>query len=107
MIEAGNNIGNLLGVVQRETLRTRLLFALDEVYPKWLRTDILHTVDKEIPMNVFDRELTYLEEKQLVQRKAPRAGNVWTNKITVRGRDFLDGHIQEVGLASPEIGKER
>jgi hypothetical protein len=72
VIEAGNNIGNLLGVVQRETLRTRLLFALDEVYPKWLRTDLLHAIDKDMPLNVFEKELAYLEEKGLVQRKLSR-----------------------------------
>jgi hypothetical protein len=35
-----------------------------------------------------------LEEKGLVAR---RAGNVLKNKITARGRDFLDGQIKEVG----------
>jgi cell division FtsZ-interacting protein ZapD len=102
-----NNIGNLLDVVQRETLRTRLLFALDEIYPKWARTDLLHSVDKEMPLKVIDRELAYLEEKGLVQREVPRAGNVLKNKITARGRDFLDGHISEVGLASPGMCREK
>jgi hypothetical protein len=100
-----SNIGNLLDVVQRETLRTRLLFALDEIYPKWVTTDILHSTDKEMPLKVIDRELAYLEEKGLVQRELPRAGNILKNKITARGRDFLDGHIKEVGLALPEICK--
>jgi len=102
-----NNIGNLLNVVQREILRTRLLFALDEIYPKWARTDILYVTDKEMPHLVIDRELAYLEEKGLVQREAPRAGNVFKNKITARGRDFLDGHIKEVGLAAPETCRGR
>lgn len=105
MTEIISNIGNLIDIVQRETLRTRLLFALDEIYPRWIRTDILHDVDKEMPINVIDRELAYLEEKNLIQRKAPRAGNVLANKITARGRDFLDGHIQEVGLAAPNTCK--
>jgi hypothetical protein len=102
MSATDNNVGNLLNVVQREILRTRLLFALDEIYPKWVRTDILHVTDKEMPHVFFDRELAYLEEKGLVQREAPRAGNILKNKITARGRDFLDGHINEVGLAAPE-----
>jgi hypothetical protein len=102
VIRGADTLGDLVSVVQRETLRTRLLFALDEVYPKWLRTDVLHTIDRDIPQPIFDRELAYLEEKNLIQRKPPRAGTVWANKITARGRDFLDGHIQEVGLASPE-----
>jgi cell division FtsZ-interacting protein ZapD len=102
MAENISNIGNLIDVVQRETLRTRLLSALDKIYPKWVRTDILHdSVEKELALNVIDRELAYLEEKNLVQRKAPRAGTVFANKITARGRDFLDGHISEVGLADP------
>jgi hypothetical protein len=105
MTETISNIGALIDVVQRETLRTRLLFALDEIYPRWVRTDILHNVDKEIPTNVIERELAYLEEKSLVERKAPRAGNVFANKITARGRDFLDGPIQEVGLAAPDTCK--
>jgi hypothetical protein len=105
MTETISNIGALIDIVQRETLRTRLLFALDEIYPRWVRTDILHNVDKEIPTNVIERELAYLEEKNLVERKAPRAGNVFANKITARGRDFLDGHIQEVGLAAPDTCK--
>ena len=105
MVEGERSIGNLIDVVQRETLRTRLLFALDERYPKWLRTDLLYEIDRDMPLNVFEKELAYLEEKGLVQRKAPRAGNIWANKISAKGRDFLDGHIQEVGLMSPEMCK--
>lgn len=101
-MESGTNIGNLIDIVQRETLRTRLLLALDEIYPKWLRTDILYAVDKEVSAIVIDRELAYLSEKHLVERKSPREGKVFANKITARGRDFLDGHIQEVGLAAPQ-----
>ena len=102
MAERISNIGNLIDVVQRETLRTLLLSALDGIYPGWLKTDILHdSVEKELPLNIIERELAYLEEKNLVQRKAPRAGTMFTNKITARGRDFLDGHISEVGLAPP------
>lgn len=107
MSEIENNIGNLINVVQRETLRTRLLFALDQIYPKSVTTDILHGVDKEMAHNVIDRELAYLEEKELIKRESPRAGNFLKNRITARGRDFLDGHIKEIGLAAPEMFGEK
>jgi hypothetical protein len=69
VIESKRSIGNLINVVQREALRTRLLFALDELYPKWLRTDLLYEIDKDMPLNVFEKELAYLEEKGLVQSR--------------------------------------
>jgi hypothetical protein len=60
VIESERSIGNLINVVQRDALRTRLLFALDELYPKWLRTDLLYEIDKDMPLNVFEKELAYL-----------------------------------------------
>ncbi len=70
MIESERSIGNFIDVVQRDTLRTRLLFAFDELYPKWLRTDLLYEIDKDMPLNVFEKGVGVFGRKRLGPKKS-------------------------------------
>jgi hypothetical protein len=71
---------------------------------------LLHSVAESdnlgIALNPMIAELHYLQEKQLVALaiigSKPDEDKDYSVKITAKGIDFLTGHIQEVGLASPE-----
>lgn len=100
-IKFAREIGELIDIVQREQLRTRLLIVLNRTYPKYLTQlgtwGVLKKMGVVLTLRELDAEVAYLVEKQMIARETPGA----QLRITARGRDFLDGHVHEIGLADP------
>jgi len=95
-------------VVFREHVRTSVLLILRAIYPKPLSLSVLQkSLNRsraiEIAINPLLAELHYLDEKQLIRLKVGTSPMSLRAQLTARGIDFLDGHIHEVGLASPDL----
>jgi hypothetical protein len=93
--------GDRIDIISRKILRTRLLRHLNRVYPKRIARSVLVATLCEGHGGSFrevDGEVEYLIEKQMITSK--REARL---RISPRGRDFLDGHIDEVGLADPAV----
>jgi len=108
-----NQIRRTTEIVHLEFLRTGILKVLKASYPDKIPVSVLRATLREsgndkISTDEIIVELHYLEEKQLTQlfRVPPKYAEIEKlgAKITARGIDFLNGHVQEVGLASPELG---
>lgn len=86
--------------VHLHSLRTRILIALDEVYPEKMDSVVVAgCIKQDVGRKTVLRELHYLTEKGLVALDL-RAEDHLLASITARGRDFLAGDIEEVGLAA-------
>ncbi len=96
--------GRTIEITQRIHLRTEILMALRAVYPKSMSiVELQSSLEqrRDIGQNPLLVELNYLHDKELLSLKTSRKNA--SVRITVRGIDYLDGHIQEVGLASPDL----
>jgi len=96
-----------MDVVQRQHLRTVVLIILREIYPKAVSIpvlqDSLNGRGLEVGTIPLFAEVIYLEEKHLVRVESPVTWKKATVRIAARGIDYLEGSIQEVGLASPDL----
>ncbi|MGE5205891.1 MAG: hypothetical protein ACM3PW_09765 [Chlamydiota bacterium] len=96
--------------VQLENLRTTMLLLLEQAYPAAIRANALRAAlkqhDYELTQRAFDAEIAYLEEKALLRSTRNGRGSV-TLRITARGRDFLDGYVEEIGLGDPSMLRQR
>ncbi len=103
---SAERITGIMDIVQRQHIRTAILAALRTVYPRALSVAKLQSALEQargldIAQNLLRVELHYLRDKELLSLKASRTNA--SARITARGIDYLDGHIQEVGLASPDL----
>ncbi len=94
--------------VQNEVLRTRTLSVLQAVYPNWVLRPVLHDTLERAHVDASYRELDvqihYLAEKELLKLEGIEHESLhWRAKLTARGIDFLEGRLEEIGLASPEF----
>ena len=92
------------GTCTVEKLRTRLLVLLDS-HPDPQHSDVLFLralAKKRVESGVAQvvEQLCYLSERGLVQVEIIAAGRCMAT-ITERGREFLDGKVEEDGLADP------
>lgn len=101
-VKSAREVSDIIAIVRREQCRTRLLIYLDHVYPKRVARSVLWAAlsksDSDLSLREVQSEVEYLIEKQLITSKREKR-----LRISARGRDFLDGHIEEVGLADPAI----
>jgi hypothetical protein len=95
----------MIDAVQKAHLRTRILMLLRDLYPRTMQTRILQGVLEkmhcEVCLNEIRFEAEYLAEKNLLANKVSKDGKSIQVRITARGIDFLEGSIEEVGLANP------
>jgi len=90
----------MIYVVQLHTLRTRILILLDGLYPKRMdEVEISHCVDIKWGDAAIRRELYYLAEKGLIATDRAEGERLHA-ALTAKGRDFLTGDVEEVGLVS-------
>lgn len=96
---------SVIDAIRLKGLRTRILHVLSSTYPRREHSDILYltlTRDHNVDASLRDvlSEVAYLAEKNLVE-----AEEIFEHRslvrLTARGRDFLEGNIEEVGLESP------
>lgn len=92
-------------VVQLRCLRTRILLLLQSVYPRQEHSDVIYlslSEEKGIDTGLRDvlSEVAYLAEKKLIEVRQIFEHRFLV-RITARGRDFVEGSIEEVGLESP------
>src|SRR6185312_6499803 len=95
-----------ISIVQNECARTRILWLLDCVYPKWQNSLVLHRALERhwagISYVQMIAELHYLNEKGLLHIHGPRR-SLWRAQITAKGKDFLEGNVSEPGLAPADL----
>ena len=96
--------------VQNEVSRTRILRIVEAAYPKWIaRAVLFSTLQKgHIDTSLSDININahYLAEKGLLQieeTKGKSEKTAWRIKLTARGIDYLEGRLEEIGLASPDL----
>lgn len=92
-----------------EVARTQILIFSRTNYPGWLNNRVLSDSMKECSSGVSNKELEVLahylaDKKLLVFEEIHMEGEYegWKIKLTPRGIDFLDGLVEEIGLASPD-----
>lgn len=84
--------------MELHTLRTRLLIALDRVYPKSMDDVALRSADRnDHSLASVRRDLHYLSEKGLVSLDGGTTASLLA-AITAKGRDFVAGDIDEIGI---------
>jgi len=103
---SAKRVARIMDIVQKQHIRTAILAALRTVYPRSLSVAKLQSALEQargldIAQNPLRVELHYLHDKDLLCLKA--SGKNANARVTARGIDYLDGHIQEVGLASPDL----
>jgi hypothetical protein len=101
-VKLARDTGDEIGIVQRTILRTKLLRYLDHIYPKRIARPVLRAAlcetKSKASLREADSEIEYLIEKRMITLKRGKR-----LRISPRGRDFLDGHIEEAGLADPVL----
>ncbi len=95
---------------QNEVLRTRILRIVEAAYPKWTARAVpFSTLQKsyiDTSLNDLDINAHYLAEKGLLQieeTKGKSEKTAWRIKLTARGIDYLEGRLEEIGLAPPDL----
>ena len=95
----------MIDAVQKAHLRTRMLMLLQDSYPRAMETRgiqrVLEKTHCEVCLNEIQFEAEYLAEKNLLVSRMSKDGKYRYIRINARGIDFLEGSIEEVGLASP------
>ncbi len=95
---------------QNEVLRTRVLRVAEAVYPEWmLKASLFAALERtsiDTFLNEVDFNVQYLAEKGLLRREAVELEDdkqTWRVQLTARGVDFLEGRVEEIGLAFPDL----
>jgi hypothetical protein len=94
---------------QNEVLRTRILRITEARFPEWILKDVLfRTLENshvDTSLNDLDFNVHYLAEKGLlkVETEGKKTNAAWRVKLTARGIDYLEGRLEEIGLASPDL----
>ncbi len=96
--------------VQNEVLRTRILRVVEAAYPNWITRAVLFSALQkshlDTSLNDLDMNAHYLAEKGLLQAEETKGKSEktsWRIKLTARGIDYLEGRLEEIGLASPNL----
>jgi hypothetical protein len=94
----------------KEVLRTHILRIAETVYPKWLNEAEVFTTLERTGFDTYLNELIvnahYLAEKGLLRiEKIKDDYDKETQRVqlTAKGIDFLEGRLEEIGLASPDL----
>ena len=83
---------------------------MEAVYPKWLRkAEFFITLERlslDTFLNELDFNVQYLAEKELLRIEEIKLGGdkeTWRAQLTAHGIDYLEGRLEEIGLASPDL----
>lgn len=95
-----------LDKVQREKTRWRILKVLDAGRPLPVSEDVIREVlqDTALPITpaALRRELTYLEDRRLVEISGRTTTPVWAAKLTRHGVDVVEYTVECLpGIARP------
>ncbi len=95
---------------QNEVSRTRILRVVEAVYPEWiLQAVLLAALERsgfDTHLNELDFNAHYLVEKGLLRLEriqGEKDKETWRAQLTAKGIDFLEGRLEEIGLASPDL----
>jgi hypothetical protein len=82
-------------------LRYRILHALELIYPEWMdEVEIAGSLKGPEGRQLILKEMNYLAEKNLIILE-PTFEDHSRARLTARGRDFLAGDVEEVGIMFP------